>query len=156
MRSSACSTSGWSSCARSTCTTILSAPRRPRWPERGEGSAMDVRRTTCNRDCPDACSLLVTVEDGRATRLRGDPDDPVTRGFLCERTSRFLDRQHDPARFTTPLLRRGGLDTPLQPVGWDEALDVAAQRLLAVRAEWGPAAILHYRSGGSLGMLKVL
>ncbi|HZJ70278.1 MAG TPA: molybdopterin-dependent oxidoreductase, partial [Planctomycetota bacterium] len=115
-----------------------------------------IRRTTCNRDCPDACSLLVTVADGRATMLRGDPDDPVTRGFLCERTSRFLDRQHDPARLTTPLLRRGGLDTPLQPVGWDEALDVAAQRLLAIRQESGPAAILHYRSGGSLGMLKLL
>ena len=116
---------------------------------------MDVRRTTCNRDCPDACSLLVSVEGGRATMLRGDPDDPVTRGFLCERTSRFLDRQHDPARLTTPLLRRG-LDDPLVPVSWDQALDVAAQRLLAIRKESGPAAILHYRSGGSLGMLKVL
>ena len=117
---------------------------------------MELRRTTCNRDCPDACSIQVQVEDGRATLLRGDPDDPVTRGFLCERTSRFLERQYDSQRFTTPLLRRGGLDTPLQPVGWDEALDVAAERLLAVRAEWGPAAVLHYRSGGSLGMLKVV
>ena len=117
---------------------------------------MDTRRTTCNRDCPDACSIQVQVEDGRATLLRGDPDDPVTRGFLCERTSRFLGRQYDPQRFTTPLLRRGGLDSPLQPVGWDEALDIAAERLLAVRAEWGPAAVLHYRSGGSLGMLKVV
>jgi len=128
----------------------------------GRDAVSDIRRTTCNRDCPDACSLLVTVADGRATMLRGDPDDPVTRGFLCERTSRFLDRQHDPARLTTPLLRRGrggglgGLDDPLVPVGWDEALDVAAQRLLAIREASGPAAILHYRSGGSLGMLKVL
>ena len=112
-----------------------------------------VRRTTCNRDCPDACSLLLTVEDGRPTLLRGDPADPVTQGFLCERTSRFLARQADPARIVTPLLRRAR-GAPLQPVPWDEALDVAAQRLRAIRAESGPAAILHYRSGGSLGLLK--
>ncbi len=144
----------------------------------GEASARDtvdgaatVRRTTCNRDCPDACSVLVTVEAGRATLLRGDPADPVTRGFLCERTSRFLQRQDDPARFATPMLRRprgagsagapatgrvGSLADPLVPVSWDEALDVAAERLLAARRESGPASILHYRSGGSLGILKVV
>lgn len=114
------------------------------------------RRTTCNRDCPDACTLLVTVEDGRPTLLRGDPEDPVTRGFLCERTGRFLARQADPTRFTAPMMRRDGLDSPLEPVGWDEALDLAAERLLAIRAESGPAAILNYRSGGSLGLLKHL
>lgn len=113
----------------------------------------ELRRTACNRDCPDACSLLVEVSDGRAVRLRGDPADPITQGFLCERTSRFLDRQNDPARLTTPLLREGGV---LRPVSWERALDVAAQKLLAIRAESGPASILHYRSGGSLGILKVL
>src|SRR5262245_34831232 len=119
-----------------------------------------VRRTACNRDCPDACSLLVTVRDGRGVALRGDPDDPVTRGFLCERTSRFLTRQYDPQRLTKPLLRRGGatgaarFDQPLQEIGWDEALDIAAERLRRIRDESGPAAILHYRSGGSLGLLK--
>ena len=113
----------------------------------------EIRRTACNRDCPDACSLLVTVEDGVATALRGDPDDPVTRGFLCERTSRFLTRQYDPARITTPLLRVGG---ELVRVGWERALDVAAERLLEARARGGPASILHYMSGGSLGILKAL
>jgi anaerobic selenocysteine-containing dehydrogenase len=123
-----------------------------------------LRRTTCNRDCPDACSILVSVSEGVGTRLRGDPDDPVTRGFLCERTSRFLARQYDPSRLARPLLRRGAdrpgargasrFDAPLQAVPWDEALDLAAQRLRAVREQSGPAAVLHYRSGGSLGLLK--
>lgn len=113
----------------------------------------EIRRTTCSRDCPDACTILVTVEDGRATMLRGDPDDPVTRGFLCERTSRFLDRQYDSERFLSPMLRRDGA---LVPIGWDEALDLAAERLLAIREESGPAAILHYKSGGSRGILKHL
>ncbi len=110
-------------------------------------------RTTCNRDCPDACGIVATVEDGRVVRLEGDPDHPVTRGFLCYRTNRFLDRQYDPDRLTTPLVRRG---EGFAPIGWDEALAYAAERLLAVRAESGGAAILSYRSGGSLGLLKHL
>ena len=61
-------------------------------------------RTACNRDCPDACGIVATVEDGRIVRLEGDPDHPVTRGFLCYRTSRFLERQYDPERLTSPLL----------------------------------------------------
>ncbi len=108
-------------------------------------------RTTCNRDCPDACGIVATVEDGRVTKLQGDPDHPVTRGFLCYRTSRFLERQYDPERLTAPLLRR---ENGFEAIGWDQALDLAAERLLAIRAESGGAAILNYRSGGSLGLMK--
>lgn len=109
--------------------------------------------TTCNRDCPDACGLVATVEDGRVTRLRGDPDHPITRGFLCHRTGAYLHTQYHPDRLTTPLLRRDGV---LVPVSWDEALDFVAARLLAIRAESGPGAIFHYRSGGSLGYVKAV
>jgi anaerobic selenocysteine-containing dehydrogenase len=111
----------------------------------------EIRRTLCNRDCPDACGIVATVEDGRVTKLRGDPSHPVTKGFLCYRTSHFLATQYAPDRLTSPLLKKGG---ELVPVGWDEALDFAAERLLAIRAESGPASIFHYRSGGSLGLLK--
>ena len=116
-------------------------------------SAREIRRTTCNRDCPDACGILATVEDGRVTRLQGDPEHPVTRGALCYRTSHLLESDYYRGRLTTPLLRSGG---ELHPVGWDEALDLAAARLTAIREESGPAAIFHYRSGGSLGMMKSL
>lgn len=109
------------------------------------------RRTTCSRDCPDACGILATVADGKVTALRGDPGHPVTRGFLCFRTSRFLELQHDPTRVTGPLLRQDGV---LRPVSWDQALGLIAGRMLAIRAESGPAALFHYRSGGSLGILK--
>ncbi len=115
----------------------------------------ELRRTTCNRDCPDACGIVATVEDGRVTRLQGEKDHPITRGFLCYRTSRFLDRQYSPDRLTTPLYRRRVTDD-FSPIGWDEALDVAAERLTAIRRESGPAAVFHYRSGGSLGLLKHL
>ncbi len=110
-------------------------------------------RTTCNRDCPDACGIVATVEEGRVRRIEGDPEHPVTAGFLCYRTSRFLERQYDPERLTTPLLRRGAGHVP---VSWDEALDLVAATLLRVREESGGAAILNYRSGGSLGLLKHL
>lgn len=113
----------------------------------------ELKTTLCNRDCPDTCGIIATVEDGRVTRLGGDPAHPVTRGFLCHRTNQFLKLQYSPERLTAPLLRKGG---ELVEVGWDEALDYAAAELVRIRDESGPAAILDYRSGGSLGMLKSL
>ncbi|HSN87439.1 MAG TPA: molybdopterin-dependent oxidoreductase, partial [Thermoanaerobaculia bacterium] len=113
----------------------------------------ELRKTICNRDCPDACGIVATVEEGRVTALRGDPDHPVTRGFLCYRTNHFLETQYAPDRLLSPMLRKGG---ELVPVSWDEALDVAAERLLAIREESGAEAIFHYKSGGSLGLLKAV
>ncbi|MBK7861394.1 MAG: molybdopterin-dependent oxidoreductase [Archangiaceae bacterium] len=110
-------------------------------------------RTTCNRDCPDTCSIIATVENGEVVRLAGDRDHPVTRGALCYRTSQFLDTQRSPERLTRPLLRKHG---ELTPVGWDEAMGFAAEQLERIKRESGPAAIFHYRSGGSLGILKLL
>ena len=108
-------------------------------PHTGPGFAAEQRITACNRDCPDACGIVATVEGGRITRLAGDPNHPVTQGFLCHRTSRFLERQYAPDRLTSPLRRDG---EGFVPVSWDEALDDIARRLLAIRAESGPAAIL--------------
>lgn len=75
----------------------------------------------------------------------------MTRGFLCYRTNRFLSRQYDPDRLTTPLIREG---TELVPISWERALDLIAETMLRIREESGPAAILNYRSGGSLGIMK--
>jgi len=109
----------------------------------------EIRKTVCNRDCPDACSIVAHVEDGRVVQLGGDPAHPVTGGFLCWRTNNFLPLQYHPERLTTPLLRG-------RAVSWEEALDFAARELTRIRAESGPQAIFHYRSGGSLGALKHL
>ncbi|MFO1076274.1 MAG: molybdopterin-dependent oxidoreductase [Planctomycetota bacterium] len=110
-------------------------------------------RTTCNRDCPDACGILATVENGVVKSLRGDPAHPVTRGFLCLRTSRFPEQQASSRRIRQPLVRRGD---KLEPASWPEALDLIESRFRRILAESGPAALFHYRSGGSLGLLKHL
>ncbi len=108
-------------------------------------------RTACNRDCPDACTMLATVENGRVVKLQGDPEHPVTRGFLCYRTSHFLERQYDRDRLTTPLIRNGA---GFREASWDEALDRIAEKMLRIRAESGAASILHYRAGGAMGLMK--
>ncbi len=109
-------------------------------------------KTICNRDCPDACSIVATVEDGRITHLAGDPDHPVTQGFLCYRTSHFLETQYSSQRLTKPLLRSSA-SGKLLPVSWEEALSYTADKLLQIRKESGPASIFYYRSGGTLGMM---
>ncbi len=109
-------------------------------------------KTTCNRDCPDACSIVATVEDGRITRIAGDPEHPITQGFLCYRTNHFLETQYSRERLTSPLLR-SKQSGKLLPVSWDEALDVVAAELVRIRQESGPSSIFYYRSGGTLGMM---
>ena len=117
------------------------------------------RKTTCNRDCPDACAIVATIETGptgeRVTRLDGDRDHPITQGFLCYRTNQFLATQYAPDRLLTPLYRER-IGDPFRSIEWKEALDIAAEKLLRFRRESGPASIFHYRSGGSLGLLTLL
>jgi len=113
----------------------------------------ELLRTACTRDCPDACGIVASVEDGRVLAIQGEKQHPITRGFLCERTSRYLTRQYSPDRLTQPLVRR---DRGFEPTTWEVALDLVADRLARIRAESGPEAVLHYRSGGSLGILKVI
>ncbi|MEZ6128405.1 MAG: molybdopterin-dependent oxidoreductase [Planctomycetaceae bacterium] len=111
------------------------------------------KKTACTRDCPDACGLIVTIEDGRVVKLQGDPEHPVTQGFICGRTARFPERQNSAERLTVPLLRRqkGG---NFEPIEWDDALNLVAEKMRTFREESGPASILQYRCGGSLGIMK--
>lgn len=108
-------------------------------------------KTSCNRDCPDACGIIATVEGGRITGIAGDPDHPVTRGYLCYRTNRFLERQYDPERLKAPLFRDGSI---FKQVGWEVALKRISETMLRIRKESGAAAIMSYRCGGSLGLMK--
>ncbi len=115
----------------------------------------DLRHSVCALDCPDACSVLVTVQDGKATRLRGNPAHPVTRGFLCGKVARYLEREYAPSRLLYPMRRAGAKgDGRFVRVAWDAALDEIAARLQAVAAEFGPEAILPYSYAGTMGLLQ--
>jgi anaerobic selenocysteine-containing dehydrogenase len=137
----------------------------------------NVVHAACPHDCPDACGVLITVEDGRATKIQGDPGHPVTRGFLCAKVAKYLDRVYSPDRVLYPMRRiapkgavagersfaphgqpRAAVPTQTEQVwrriSWDEALDEIASRFRAVVSEFGSEAILPYSYGGTLGALN--
>jgi molybdopterin guanine dinucleotide-containing S/N-oxide reductase-like protein len=128
-----------------------------------------VVHAACPHDCPDACGVLITVEDGQATKIQGDPEHPVTRGFLCAKVAKYLDRVYSPDRVLYPMKRIaakgiaagaasvGESPAPTQAwqrISWDEALDEIAARFRAIVAEFGSEAILPYSYGGTLGALN--
>jgi len=132
----------------------------------------------CPHDCPDACGVLITVENGRATRIQGDPAHPVTRGFLCAKVAKYLDRVYSPDRVLYPMRRiapkgvavrqrsvaphgqpRAAVSTQdfqktWQRISWDEALDEIAARFRNIVSECGSEAILPFSYGGTLGALN--
>ena len=124
-----------------------------------------VVHTVCSHDCPDSCGVLVTVDSltGRATRVQGDPSHPVTRGFLCGKVARYLDRVYSPERLLYPMRRKTGVPKgPLskgreaesfERISWDEALELVAAKLKAISAEHGPESILPYSYAGTIGQL---
>jgi anaerobic selenocysteine-containing dehydrogenase len=118
-------------------------------------TSMETRHSVCALDCPDCCSLLVNVENGHASRLRGNPDHPVTRGFLCGKVSKYLERQYSPDRLLYPQKRVGAKgEGRFTRISWDEAHDTIAEKLTAISGEFGPEAILPYSYAGTMGMLN--
>lgn len=98
---------------------------------------------------------MITVENGRAVRLRGNPAHPVTRGFVCAKVARYLEREYSPDRLLYPQRRTGAKGSGrFARISWDEALDEIAQRLKDVAAGFGPEAILPYSYAGTMGYLN--
>jgi anaerobic selenocysteine-containing dehydrogenase len=126
---------------------------------------MKVVHAVCSHDCPDSCGVLVTVDEltGRAVKIQGDPLHPVTRGFLCGKVAKYLDRVYSPERLLYPMRRRPGVPKgPLaqgreaeafERISWDDALDEIAARLKKIAAEFGPESVLPYSYAGTIGKL---
>src|SRR5438034_2193046 len=113
-------------------------------------------KAVCPHDCPDTCSMLVTVEDGRATRIAGDPDHPFTRGFLCTKVNKYLERTYHEGRLLYPQIRAGAKgEGKFRRATWDEALSLVANRLQSViDSPDGPQAILPYSYAGTMGLVQ--
>ncbi|HYX64252.1 MAG TPA: molybdopterin-dependent oxidoreductase, partial [Burkholderiales bacterium] len=113
-----------------------------------------VARTACPHDCPDTCAMLVTVEDGVATRIQGDPTMPFTDGTLCTKVAHYLERTYSPERLRYPLRRVGRKgEGRFARASWDEALDAIAARLKPLAAE-DPQTILPCSYAGTMGMVQ--
>jgi anaerobic selenocysteine-containing dehydrogenase len=126
---------------------------------------MKVVHAVCSHDCPDSCGVLVTVDEatGRAVKVQGDPSHPVTRGFLCGKVAKYLDRVYSPDRLLYPMRRRAGVPKgPLaqgceaeafERISWDEALEEVVAKLKKIAAEFGPESVLPYSYAGTIGKL---
>lgn len=110
-------------------------------------------RVVCAHDCPDMCSLIAHVDNGKVVRVQGDPDHPYTAGFACGKVNRDADLVNSPDRIATPLRRSGPKGSgQFVRIGWDEALDEIASRWKAIIAESGPEAILGYAYSAHQGL----
>jgi anaerobic selenocysteine-containing dehydrogenase len=110
-----------------------------------------VVRGACPHDCPDTCAMHTTVEDGRAVKVAGDPEHPITAGFLCGKVSNYLDRVYAEDRILHPLVREVGT---FRRASWDEALHRIAAGLTRARQEFGGESILPYSYMGTQGLIQ--
>ncbi len=111
-------------------------------------------RAACPHDCPDTCGMLVTVEDGVATKIQGDPSMPFTQGTLCTKVAYYLERTYSPDRLLHPLKRVGPKGSGrFERISWDAALDEIAARLKPLAAE-DPQCILPLSYAGTMGMVQ--
>lgn len=111
-------------------------------------------RAACPHDCPDTCGMLVTVEDGVATKIQGDPSMPFTQGTLCTKVTHYLERTYAPERLLHPLKRTGPKGSGrFERISWDAALDEIAARLAALAAA-DPETILPLSYAGTMGMVQ--
>jgi anaerobic selenocysteine-containing dehydrogenase len=117
---------------------------------------MVIQRSVCALDCPDTCSLLIDVDgNGLGSRLRGDPGHPVTRGFLCGKVARYLEREYSPQRLLYPQRRTGAKgEGRFERISWDQALDEIASNLQGAIEKHGPESILPYSYAGTMGLLN--
>ena len=111
-------------------------------------------RAACPHDCPDTCAMLVTVRDGKATEVRGDPAHPNTAGVLCTKVSRYVERAYHPDRLLYPMKRIGSKgEGKFERISWEEALSTIAARLQAI-AKHDARAILPYSYAGTMGAVQ--
>ena len=116
---------------------------------------MEILRSVCPYDCPDACGLLVHVENGNAVKVQGDPSHTFTRGTLCQKMAHYEKTVHSPRRLTTPLKRTGVKGSgQFAPISWEEAINCIAAKWQEIIDQYGAEAILPYSYAGTMGLVQ--
>jgi anaerobic selenocysteine-containing dehydrogenase len=111
---------------------------------------------TCHHDCPDSCGWVATVDDGVVVKLRGNPEHPYSRGELCPKVNRFVDRLYSADRVLHPLIRTGAKgEGEFRRAGWDEALALIAERTHAAIDAHGGETVLPQWSAGNQSLLSL-
>ena len=118
------------------------------------GGPASIVDTACPLDCPDACTLSVTVQHGKLVEIDGSHRNAVTEGYICAKVRKFGDRVYGPDRLLHPAIRKGRKgEGKFERVSWDEAMELIVERMQRARAQHGGASILPYSYGGSNGLL---
>ncbi|PKO55620.1 MAG: molybdopterin oxidoreductase [Betaproteobacteria bacterium HGW-Betaproteobacteria-21] len=113
-----------------------------------------VVKAACPHDCPDTCAMEITVEQGRAVRVRGAEKMPFTNGSLCTKVSHYLERVYSDQRLLYPMKRIGRKgEGRFERITWDEALDTIAAKFREIAAA-DPRAILPYSYAGTMGLVQ--
>jgi anaerobic selenocysteine-containing dehydrogenase len=122
---------------------------------RNLAASVRIAPSACPHDCPSTCALEVEVLDERAIgRVRGARDNSYTAGVICAKVARYAERVHHPDRLLHPLRRTGAKGAgEFAPIGWDDALDLVAERLLAAEARDGAQAVWPYYYAGTMGLV---
>jgi anaerobic selenocysteine-containing dehydrogenase len=122
-----------------------------------DSSQQTVKPSVCPLDCPDTCSLQVTVENGEISKVKGSRVNPYTAGAICDKVAKYYPEfVHGEQRLRTPLLRTGKPGSgEFKPISWEDALAMIAQRTQQVIADHGPQSVLPFNYAGPHGQLAV-
>ena len=119
-------------------------------------TAISLHASACPHDCPSTCALEVEVVGGtRIGRVRGSADNSYTAGVICAKVARYAERVHHADRLTRPLRRTGPKGSgQFEPISWDDALDIVAERFLDAERSHGPEAVWPYYYAGTMGLVQ--
>ncbi|MEG6586400.1 molybdopterin-dependent oxidoreductase [Dendrosporobacter sp. 1207_IL3150] len=112
-------------------------------------------RSVCPYDCPDACGLLVHVEEGKAIKVSGDNEHPFTRGTLCPKMAKYEKTVHSTQRIVTPLIRSGPKGSgSYKPISWEQAIEQITLKWTEIIEKYGAEAILPFSYAGTMGLVQ--
>jgi len=108
-------------------------------------------KTACSLDCWDTCAIEVTIDGDKVIKTQGDPDHPITKGFICQKGIKHIERVLSPNRITTPMKK---VNNELVPITWDQAIKEIAYNLKDIQKNHESSSLIHYKESGHGGLLK--